>query len=71
VVFCIVGPLLDTAALFLSMTELNGAGIATVYAAGVPVNAIHAACTVVTILLLVKPIEEKLARIKTKYGLME
>ena len=71
IVFCIVGPLLDTAAVFLSMTELNGASVLTVYAAGVPVNAIHAACTVVTILLLVKPIEEKLARIKTKYGLME
>ena len=70
-VFCIIGPILDTAAVFLSMTELNGASVLTVYAAGVPVNAIHAACTVVILLLLLKPITEKLERVKTKYGMLD
>ncbi len=70
-ILCLIGPLLDTAALFLSMTELNGASISTIYVAGLPVNAIHGTCTAVTLLLLLKPVSEKLERVKTKYGMLD
>ena len=70
-VFLIIGPILDTAALFLSMTELNGESAASIYIAGIPVNAIHAGCTFVTIMLLLRPILEKLERVKVKYGILD
>ena len=39
--------------------------------AGIPVNAIHGGCTFVTILLLLRPILEKLERVKVKYGILD
>lgn len=70
-VLVLIGPILDTAALFLSMTELNGKSIAAVYIAGLPVNAIHGGCTFVTIMILLRPILEKLERVKVKYGILD
>ena len=40
-----------------------------IYASGLPVNAVHAAATAVFLLLLTKPLLEKLDRLKLKYGL--
>ena len=51
--------------------EINKASAAAIYASGLPVNAIHALATFLTVLLLEKPIMEKLDRIKVKYGMME
>jgi hypothetical protein len=39
--------------------------------AGLPHNAIHAASTAVTVLLLGRPLLTKLNRLKTKYGMLE
>ncbi len=71
VVLLVVGPLLDTCALFLSLTEITGEGAAAVYLAGLPVNAIHAAATALTLLLVARPLFDKLERIRDKYGMME
>lgn len=71
VVLCIVGPLLDTSSLFTISTEVTKESAAAIYLSGLPVNAVHALATVLTILLLSKPITEKLNRIKMKYGMME
>ena len=62
-VFIIIGPLLDTATLFLVSMQVNASSVGAVYLAGVPVNAIHAAATFLTLLVLCKPISEKLERI--------
>ena len=70
-VFIIIGPLLDTATLFLVSMQVNASSVGAVYLAGVPVNAIHAAATFLTLLVLCKPITEKLERIKVKYGMMD
>ena len=70
VVFCIIGPLLDTATLFLVSMQVNASSVGAVYMAGVPVNAIHATATFLTLFVLCKPISEKLERIKVKYGMM-
>lgn len=71
-VFCIIGPLLDTCTVFLmGSMYAPGTSVLAVYAAGVPVNAIHALATAITLLLLCKPISEKLERLKIKYGLMK
>ena len=50
------------------VTDLSAKAI---YLSGLPVNTIHAAVTAVTLLILCKPIQEKLDRIKVKYGMME
>ncbi len=71
IVFCIIGPFLDTATLFLESMMVNAPSVAAVYAAGVPVNAIHAASTFLTVLIFCKPLKEKLERLRTKYGIME
>ena len=70
-VLLVTGPLMDTCSLFLMINEINKASAAAIYASGLPVNAIHALATFLTVLLLEKPIMEKLDRIKVKYGMME
>ena len=70
-VLLITGPILDTCSLFLMTNEINKASAAAIYASGLPVNTIHALATFLTVLLLEKPIMEKLDRIKVKYGMME
>lgn len=45
--------------------------IATVYLSAIPFDAIHAASTVIFLLLIALPMVEKLDRIKLKYGMLE
>ena len=68
---CIVGPLLDTCALFLSLSEITWESAGAIYLSGLPVNAALALATTVTLLLAAKPLCEKLDRVKVKYGFME
>lgn len=70
-VLLITGPILDTCSIFLMSNEVNWEAAAAIYLSGLPVNAIHALATFLTILLLLKPMMEKLDRIKLKYGMME
>ena len=71
VVLCIVGPLLDTSTLFTVSAVITKEAAAATYLSGLPVNAIHAAATFITVLVLGKPVLEKLNRIRMKYGMME
>ena len=43
---------------------------ATVYLAGLPVNAIHGAATALTLLVVANPLLDQLARVRVKYGLL-
>ena len=70
-VLLVTGPMLDTCSLFLMSSKITTSSAAAIYASGLPVNAIHALATFFTVLLLEKPIMEKLNRIKVKYGMME
>ena len=70
-VMLIVGPLLDSCTLFTMTSEISAQAAAGVYLAGLPVNAIHASATVLTLLFVSEPLLEKLNRVKTKYGMME
>ncbi len=70
-ILLVAGPVLDTSSLFWMISSITPASIATVYLAGVPVNAIHGVATFVTLLLVANPILEKLNRLKVKYGFME
>lgn len=70
-VLLIVGPLLDTCSVFLTLTEITPKTAWPLYLSGLPVNASQATCTFITILLLGEPLLEKLDRVKLKFGLTE
>lgn len=70
-VLLVVGPLLDTCTVFLTLTDITWSSAAPLYLSGLPVNASQAACTFLTVLLLGEPILEKLERAKLKYGIVE
>lgn len=71
VVLLLVGPLLDTCTLFTMSSVIETSNILAVYLAGLPVNAMHALATALTLLLVSKPMLEKLDRVKLKYGMTE
>lgn len=70
-VMLVVGPLLDTSTFFTMNSMIDTSSAKVIYMAGVPVNAVFATCTFLTLLLLSKPMFEKLDRIKLKYGMLE
>lgn len=71
VVLLIVGPILDTQALFSMISTVTPASAGATYLSGLPLNAVHAAAVFLTLLLLSKPMFDKLDRVKLKYGLAE
>ena len=67
----IVGPLLDTCALFLMANELNAASAGAIYLSGLPVNLVHASAVALTMFFFSRPMFDKLDRIRLKYGMLE
>jgi energy-coupling factor transport system substrate-specific component len=66
----IVGPILDVCSIFTMKLDLSGSAALAVFAYGFVPNLIHGLATAVTLFLLVKPMMEKLNRMKVKYGMM-
>lgn len=65
----LVGPLMDTSSLFLVATTVNLRSALMVYASGFFVNVIQALSTAAALLLLHRPLLDRLDRIKRKYGI--
>lgn len=70
-VLLFVGPLLDTCTVFLAPIQMSVKSILAIYASGFPVNVSQGLSTFAVLLLLGKPLLEKLERMKEKYGMME
>lgn len=66
-----VGPLLDTCSVFLVMSRISIKGAMAFYISGFSVNLRQAVATAIVLLVLGKPLLEKLDRIKTKYGILD
>lgn len=66
-----VGPLLDCCTIFTTGTTITPAYALTVFASGLAYNVTHGISCGITILLLGKPLLEKLRRLQVKYGMME
>ncbi|MFR8333050.1 MAG: hypothetical protein ACLU9S_12385 [Oscillospiraceae bacterium] len=66
-----VGPLLDTCALFTQTTVIHWEVAKAIYLSGLPVNCIHGAATFLTLFFFSRPLLEKLDRVRLKYGMME
>lgn len=71
VVLLVVGGILNSCTLFTVVTTITWESAAAIYLAGLPVDAIQAGATVLTLLVVATPMFEKLDRVKTKYGIME
>jgi len=66
----IVGPLLDVCSIFTMNNTITAQYVITIFGSGLIPNAIHGLATALTLFLLVKPMMEKLNRMKIKYGMM-
>ena len=71
VVVIMVGPILDTFSIFTMANAFSIKAAISIYLSGLPVNVVHGVATFVTILVLCKPMMEKLNRIKIKYGMLD
>ncbi|MEG1426542.1 MAG: ECF transporter S component [Oscillospiraceae bacterium] len=70
-VMILVGPILDTSTLLTMTSVIRPESALAIYASGIPINAIHALATALTLFFVSAPLFEKLDRIKLKYGMME
>lgn len=70
-VFIYGGIMNPASALMYSGASLNWNVIMAYYVSGLPMDLVHAAATVIFLLLAAEPMLEKLDRIKVKYGLVE
>lgn len=70
-VLLVAGPILDTSTVFLAAPNMKLTTILSLYASGLPVNLSQAAATAAVLLLLGRPLLDKLERIKQKYGMTE
>lgn len=68
-VIVVVGPILDTCSLFTMVSVITPESALAIYASGLPVNAVQAAATAITLLVLANPLLGKLERVRVKYGL--
>jgi energy-coupling factor transport system substrate-specific component len=65
------GLIVDTSSVMMFSSTLTPKVVLTTYIMGAPFNAIHGVSTVIFLLVLSRPMIEKLSRVKKKYGLME
>ena len=67
----ILGPLLDTSTVFLTLTKITWKGALALYISGLWVNLTHGTANFVFLLLFGNVLLEKLERVKNRYGMME
>lgn len=67
----IYGGIINLGSLFMTTPHFTWQGLLAFYVSAFPMDLVHAASTFVVLLLLSKPMMEKLERIKIKYGLIE
>lgn len=66
----IYGGLMNLSTLFSTASVINWQTVLSVYASGIPFDLVHGAATVFFLIIALKPLTEKLYRIKIKYGLL-
>ena len=69
-VFVIYGGIMNPATLILSRSVVNAQSLLSVYAVGLPLDAVHAVSTAVFLYFGAEPLFTKLERVKKKYGLI-
>ncbi|MCQ2485417.1 MAG: ECF transporter S component [Clostridia bacterium] len=67
--FAVYGIIVDLSSVFMMLSEFNFKSILSIYLSGLPFNIVHGVTTGVIVILVQPEINEKLDRIKIKYGL--
>lgn len=67
--FLLYGIIVDLSSVFMMLSEFNIKSILSIYLSGITFNLIHGAATGVITALIQPPVNEKLERIKIKYGI--
>lgn len=65
-----VGPLMDVSSVFLTLSTITWKSAVVIMTSAFPINMIQGLCTALTLLLLGRPLLNKLERIQIKYGMM-
>lgn len=71
IVFLVYGPIVDSCSVLTMLTDINAAAAMSVYATGAPFNLLYAVSTALFLFFLAKPMNEKLERLRIKYGIFE
>jgi energy-coupling factor transport system ATP-binding protein len=69
--FLLYGGIMDTAMVLMFQPNPSREMFLTYYLQGIPFNLVHAVATVVFLLVIARPLLEKLDRVKVKYGLVQ
>lgn len=67
--FLVYGFVVDTCSVLMMVSDYSAKSVIAVYLSGVPFNLVHAATTAVVLFLFFKPMNDKLVRLHTKYGI--
>ncbi|MBP9988931.1 MAG: ECF transporter S component [Ruminococcus sp.] len=67
--FALYGIIVDLGSLFMFLSDFNIESILSIYLAGIPFNAVQGVTTAICVVLFQPILNEKLERIKQKYGL--
>lgn len=70
-VVLLIGPLLDSSTVFLTLPSFSFATVWPVYLSGLPVNLSQGLCTFLVLFFFGIPLLEKLDRVKLQYGMLE
>lgn len=65
------GPILDIFSVVYGLSTFSWESIAAIFLAGFPVSCMQGTATFVTIFLFCNPLLDKLARLRTKYGMFQ
>lgn len=68
-VVAVIGPILDISTIFSAEMGFAPEIFAMYFKSGLPVNIIHASCTVLTVLVMTRPLLNRLDRMRVKYGM--
>ena len=71
VVMLCVGPIMDLSGITFLLATISWKSILTVLTTGILVNLVQAVTTAVVLLILGRPLLDKLNRIRLKYGMLE
>ena len=71
IIMLLVGPILDCSTIFTSLTTITWEAVVLILVRGIVYNVPHGISCGLTLLLLGRPMLEKLNRLKTKYGMMD
>lgn len=67
--FLVYGFIVDTCSVLMMASDFSAKSVLAIYASGVPFNLVHAATTAVVLFFVNKPMQDKLSRLNTKYGI--